>query len=150
VNVDQVNSVVIVVEVVLANVLDLVLENHVDGIGTAHQVNIVVILRKRVPSIVLENHVNRIETAHRVNPVVEIQVLVLRLVLENRVCGMSIANQEDIVVVLMIKNVSKLALTNRVTQTITVLWGNVVITIRNVKQEIASQKVYVSGILQSA
>ena len=144
---DQENIVAIVVEVALANVLDLVLENHVDGIGTAHQVNIVVILPKHVPSFVLENHVKRIETAHRVNLVVEIQVLVLDLVLENRVSGMNIANQVVIVVVLVIKNVSKLALVNHVTQMITVLWGNVVITIRNAKQEIASQKVYVSGIL---
>ena len=57
---------------------------------------------------------------------------VLCLVLENRVSGIGIANQVVIVVVLMIKYVSKLALVNRVTQKTTVLWGNVVITIRNV------------------
>jgi hypothetical protein len=148
-----VNLVAILIKVLLANVLDLVLENHVDGIGTAHQVNIVVILPKRVPLFVLENHVNRIVAADRVNSVVvslKVQVLVLGLVLENRVSGMNIANQVNIVAVLVIKNVSKLALINRVTQLTTVLWGNVVITIRNVKREIASQKVHVPGILQSA
>ena len=75
---------------------------------------------------------------------------VLCLVLENRVSGIGIANQVVIVVVLMIKDVSKLALVIRVTQKTTVLWGNVVITIRNVKQEIASRKVHLPGILQSA
>ena len=75
---------------------------------------------------------------------------VLRLVLGNRVSGIGIANQVVIVVVLMIKDVSKLALVIRVTQKTTVLWGNVVITIRNVKQEIASKKVHLPGILQSA
>jgi hypothetical protein len=51
---------------------------------------------------------------------------------------MNIANHLAIVVVLVIRNVSTLALVIRVTQMTTVLRGNVVIMIqRNVKQEIA-------------
>jgi hypothetical protein len=81
-------------------------------------------------------------TADQVNLVVVVVKVslanVLYLVLENRVNGIRTANQVNIVAVLMIRNVSKLALVGRVTQLTTVLWGNVVITIINVKQEIAS------------
>jgi hypothetical protein len=81
-------------------------------------------------------------TADQVNLVVVVVKVslanVLDLVLENRVNGIRTANQVNIVAVLMIRNVSKLALVGRVTQLTTVLWGNVVITIINVKQEIAS------------
>jgi hypothetical protein len=63
-------GIVIVVKVLLANVLDLVLENHVKMISNAEQMNIVVVLLKHVPSIVLENFVPGIMTVHLVNLVV--------------------------------------------------------------------------------
>jgi hypothetical protein len=47
--VHQVNTVVIVIKVPSANVLDLVLENRVNMIPTADQVNIVVDLMEHVP-----------------------------------------------------------------------------------------------------
>ncbi len=40
---EEVNSVVVLVKTLLANVLDLVLENRVQVAPTAHQVNIVVL-----------------------------------------------------------------------------------------------------------
>jgi hypothetical protein len=79
--------VVIVVKVLLANVLDLVLENHVKMISNAEQMNIVVVLLKHVPSIVLEKFVPRIVTVHFMNlVVVVVQVANVRdLVLGNHV-----------------------------------------------------------------
>ena len=64
-----VSIVVIVVKVIMANVLDLVLENHVKTMPTADQVNIVVLM-EHVPQIVLANVVPLIAAVHQVNPVV--------------------------------------------------------------------------------
>ncbi len=66
----QVNIVVILVEIILANVLDLVLVNRVNLIPTVVQVNIVVVLMEHVPQNVLENFVLVVVTAHQVNIVV--------------------------------------------------------------------------------
>jgi hypothetical protein len=58
---DQVNSVVVVIKLSVVNVLDLVLENHVQMIMTADQVNPVVvpIMTDSVSVLVLENHVTQ-------------------------------------------------------------------------------------------
>jgi hypothetical protein len=58
---DQVNSVVVVIKLSVVNVLDLVLENHVQLIMTAGQVNHVVvpIMTDSVSVLVLENHVTQ-------------------------------------------------------------------------------------------
>jgi hypothetical protein len=58
---DQVNSVVVVITLSVVNVLDLVLENHVQLIMTADQVNHVVvpIMTDSVSVLVLENHVTQ-------------------------------------------------------------------------------------------
>ena len=66
----QVNIVVILVEIILANVLDLVLVNRVNLITIVEQVNIVVVLMEHVPQNVLGNFVLVVVTAHQVNIVV--------------------------------------------------------------------------------
>ena len=104
------NIVVIVVKVLLANVPDLVLENRVKMIRTADQMNLVALM-EHARSIVLENFVSPMETVHQMNPVV----------------------------VLLTKYASQIVLENRVTQMATVPLDNVVMTIRNVKQEIATR-----------
>ena len=85
----QVNIVVIVVKVVLANVLDPVLENCVNMIPNVDQMNIVVVLMEHVLQIVLENSVHLTDTVHQVKSVVALGKTllanVLDLVLENHV-----------------------------------------------------------------
>jgi hypothetical protein len=132
-----VNSVVIVVKVLLANVLDLVLENRVKRIPTADQMNSVVLMEP-VSQLVLKNLVPLIATAHQVNLVVIVisdVVNVVDLVLENHVERIPTADQVNpVVVLIMTDSVSVLVLENRVTRMTIVLLGNVVMLIRNVKQ----------------
>jgi hypothetical protein len=109
-------------ELLIANVLDLVLECCVYLIATAHQVNIVITNTKRVSALVLK----------------EICVSQMATVLM------------DIVAVLMTNNVSQIALDNRATHIMIVLPDNVVMTIKYVKHEIAIQKVNATGNSQSA
>jgi hypothetical protein len=109
-------------QLLIANVLDLVLECCVYLIATAHQVNIVIMNTKRVSALVLK----------------EICVSQMATVLM------------DIVAVLMTNNVSQIALDNRATHIMIVLPDNVVMTIKYVKHEIAIQKVNATGNSQSA
>ena len=109
-------------ELLIANVLDLVLECCVYLIATAHQVNIVITNTKRVSALVLK----------------EICVSQMATVLM------------DIVAVLMTNSVSQIALDNRATHIMIVLPDNVVMTIKYVKHEIAIQKVNATGNSQSA
>jgi hypothetical protein len=110
-------------QLLIANVLDLVLECCVYLIATAHQVNIVIMNTKRVSALVLLK---------------EICVSQMATVLM------------DIVAVLMTNNVSQIALDNRATHIMIVLPDNVVMTIKYVKHEIAIQKVNATGNSQSA
>jgi hypothetical protein len=109
-------------QLLIANVLDLVLECCVYLIATAHQVNIVITNTKRVSALVLK----------------EICVSQMATVLM------------DIVAVLMTNSVSQIALDNRATHIMIVLPDNVVMTIKYVKHEIAIQKVNATGNSQSA
>ena len=69
-NAHQVNTVVIVVIALEANVQELVLENHVNMITIAEVVYPVVVLIKHVLSVVLETFVPLLGTAHLMNFVV--------------------------------------------------------------------------------
>ena len=104
-------------QLLIANVLDLVLECCVYLIATAHQVNIVITNTKRVSALVLK----------------EICVSQMATVLM------------DIVAVLMTNSVSQIALDNRATHIMIVLPDNVVMTIKYVRHEIAIQKVNATG-----
>jgi hypothetical protein len=105
----QVNIVVIVVKVVLANVLDRVLESRVKRIPTADQMNLVVDLTEHALQNVLENSVPLLDTAHQVKSVVALGKTllanVLDLVLENRVTMIPNADHQVYIVVVQIKHV---------------------------------------------
>jgi hypothetical protein len=132
----------------MEHVPQIVFENFVPLVATAHQVNIVVIVIKVVANVldlVLENRVDILPTAGQVNiVVVVVEVLVatvLDLALDNHVERITTADQvKPVVVLIMTNSVSVLVLENRVTQMAIVLMGNVVMMIRYVKQ-IATYKV---------
>ena len=67
----------VLVKILLANALDLVLENRVKMIPTAHQVNIVVIVVKvaNVPDPVGENGVIQMKTVFLDNVVIAIRTV---------------------------------------------------------------------------
>ena len=67
----------VLVKILLANVLDLVLENRVKMIPTAHQVNIVVVVIKvaNVPDPAGENGVIQMKTVFLENVVIAIRTV---------------------------------------------------------------------------
>ena len=115
----RVNPVVVSMELPIANVRDLVLEYRVYFPTTAHRMNIVA-LTKYVAQIVLENLVCGMATAHQENPVVVwMELLVanaLDLVLKNHVKMIPTADQTSIVVIVvkvLLVTVLNLVLENR-------------------------------------
>ena len=106
--------------VLLVTVLDLVLESRVKSIPTADHMNIVAFLTEHAPQIVLENCVRQVTSAHQVNLVVPvIQVLAVNvqdLVLEN--CVRIIITAEEIyLVVNLLVHVPQIALESLVSLT---------------------------------
>ncbi|CAB4003869.1 Hypothetical predicted protein [Paramuricea clavata] len=119
----QVNIAVIVVKVLVANVLDLVLENHVKRMISVDQVNIVVLMEHVLP-IVLENFVLPMATAQRMNHVVAVikvvtMARVLDLVLVIRVNMITTAEQARLTATW------RRVFHERETQLATATWGRV-------------------------
>ena len=132
----RVNPVVVSMELPIANVRDLVLEYRVYFLTTAHRMNIVA-LTKYVAQIVLENLVCGMATAHQENPVVVwMELLVanaLDLVLKNHVNMIPTADQTSIVVIVvkvLLVTVLNLVLENRVHGLTTAHQENIVMTTR--------------------
>ena len=132
----RVNPAVVSMEPLIANVRDLVLEYRVYFLTTAHRMNIVA-LTKYVAQIVLENLVCGMATAHQENPVVVwMELLVanaLDLVLKNHVKMIPTADQTSIVVIVvkvLLVTVLNLVLENRVHGLTTAHQENIVMTTR--------------------